>query len=223
MEKTNIKNPIYIWAQALDNQSSDDFYLIDSGKAILIDDISFSQNIVSEMGDVNINGKDLNHFLKRFTDTGIKKIVYDYKNAKILISYSTKDKDIAGRDSNIDVFIDIKDLPRESYRSYIKSFYDGLTDFCIKTNREHSIEDINKVDTLIEIITQEKKSENQPREYTGKSQKILSKKLLKDKFYIILMLISIIVILIMVFGNKNQKDSVANNIQNSYNSKIVKS
>lgn len=151
-----VYNPIYIWSQSLDNQSDDDFYCIENGKASMVQNLERSQNIVSQMGDVNINGKDLTYFLKNlpyFEKTGIASISYDSSHQKFLISYNSKDRDNVGRSSTIDVLIDVSGLHQQDYKGYVENFYNGFIDFCQKTNRHHTIEDLDKINTLVDVLT----------------------------------------------------------------------
>lgn len=126
--------PIYLWAQALDNESEDDFYEISPKHVYKMQDLPKIQAIVSEMGDINEHdNRKLTAILQRFN--------HDLKKAaqcdnKILLTFSSPDQDRANRQSNIDVLLDIERVNESNFVDYLRYFYDGFTQFCDKTQRK---------------------------------------------------------------------------------------
>lgn len=126
--------PIYLWAQALDNESEDDFYEISPKHVHKMQDLPQIQAIVSEMGDINEHdNRTLTAILQRFNHD-LKKAAQH--NNKILLTFSSPDQDRANRQSNIDVLLDIERVNESNFVDYLRYFYDGFTQFCDKTQRK---------------------------------------------------------------------------------------
>lgn len=135
--------PIYIYAQALDNVSNDDSYQIvefeQSSRAEFIDNLSKTQSILKEMGNIANSGNPLTKLLlsqisekrlKQFKDISI-----NFKQKKVFLKFGTDDKDVLGRPSNIDILLDLTDVKEQDIHAYVQYFYTGFVDFSQKTNR----------------------------------------------------------------------------------------
>lgn len=126
--------PIYLWAQALDNQSEDDFYEISLKHVQKMQDLPKMQAIVSEMGDINEHdNRKLTAILQRFNHDLKKAAQHDNK---ILLTFNSPDQDKANRQSNIDVLLDIERVNESNFVDYLRYFYDGFTQFCGETQRK---------------------------------------------------------------------------------------
>ena len=93
--------PIYLWSQALDNKQDDDFYKIVDGVALPIDDISFVQAKVVEIGDIvehsTRSGFRLDKQLQSLLMTRFPNLKVYYKGDSILLKFKTSDVDVLGR------------------------------------------------------------------------------------------------------------------------------
>ena len=118
MPKTAEFKPIYIWAQAKDNESEDDFFEIAYSGTKVIKDLDIIQRKVYEMNKVveaSYSSKDSS--LKKKVLSYLSKHVKDFeslsvnrKGEKVVLSFGTKDIDRAERASNIDVFLDLNNI-----------------------------------------------------------------------------------------------------------------
>ncbi len=145
--------PIYLWSQALDNKQDDDFYKIVDGVALPIDDISFVQAKVVEIGDIvehsTRSGFRLDKQLQSLLMTRFPNLKVYYKGDSILLKFKTSDVDVLGRPSNIDVVLSRSSITDGNVQQYILDFYNGFRDFCHKTGRNiDDLEGIKSVEFL---------------------------------------------------------------------------
>ncbi|BAV11154.1 hypothetical protein A9Z61_00145 [Moraxella osloensis] len=162
MQNSNLINlfqPAYVWAQALDNESDDDFYEINQ-EGIRSVSVEESQAIVSEMGRVANSNQSNFHkmfsdiFLKTQISKGLQRISISPDKNKIFIQFNSEDKDRVGRDSNIDVLLDITGIKPNDLPSYAKFFFDGFEAFTQKTNRKPiTLTDESYLDNFEQILS----------------------------------------------------------------------
>ena len=143
MPKTAEFKPIYIWAQAKDNESEDDFFEIAYSGTKVIKDLDIIQRKVYEMNKVveaSYSSKDSS--LKKKVLSYLSKHVKDFeslsvnrKGEKVVLSFGTKDIDRAERASNIDVFLDLNNIDSSNVTEYVEYFYNGFKQFCDITDR----------------------------------------------------------------------------------------
>lgn len=142
MTNNNEFKPIYVWAQSKNNESADDFFEISSTGTKRIEDLDLMQRKVYDMNrvvekSVLSEGK----LLSRIKNIIPKdKVFFDSlsvsdKGEKIVLSFGTKDTDIVGRASNIDVFLDLDNISSSNFDEYVNYFYRGFREFCDVTER----------------------------------------------------------------------------------------
>ena len=154
MPKTAEFKPIYIWAQAKDNESEDDFFEIAYSGTKVIKDLDIIQRKVYEMNKVveaSYSSKDSS--LKKKVLSYLSKHVKDFeslsvnrKGEKLVLSFGTKDIDRAERASNIDVFLDLNNIDSSNITEYVEYFYNGFKQFCDITDRHPR--DLEKVSSV---------------------------------------------------------------------------
>ena len=161
MKKSAEFKPIYIWAQAKDNESKDDFFEISNAGTKKIEDLDLIQRTVYEMNKVvEASYSAKNRSLKNKVLSYISKHVKDFeslsvnrKGEKVVLSFGTKDIDRAERASNIDVFLDLNNIDASNISEYVKYFYEGFMEFCNITDRHpFDLENINttKFESILE-------------------------------------------------------------------------
>lgn len=160
MKKSAEFKPIYIWAQAKDNESKDDFFEISNAGTKKIEGLDLIQRTVYEMNKV-VEASDLSKnkpFTKflNFIQNNIKNfesLSVNRKGEKVVLSFGTKDIDRAERASNIDVFLDLNNIDASNISEYVKYFYEGFMEFCNITDRHpFDLENINttKFESILE-------------------------------------------------------------------------
>lgn len=218
MNKQTNFQPIYVWAQSLDNQSNDDFYKLSNGIATLVDDLTISQSIVSQMGDIseyhtNLLSLPIFNSLAPFDTKGINSLMCDVSKKKVWISYASNNKDTINRSSTIDILFDLNGVNKEDYALYAETFFKGFEDFCQQTNRTaHVNKDNEKIQFFINLLEKSFAPKTQLElltkqgEHLGKllTQKIpnrdntntTSSKLSNNKYHIIVLIVVIIAIIV---------------------------
>lgn len=152
--------PIYIWAQAKDNKAEDDFFEISNSGAKAITDLDIVQRKVYEMNKV-VEASDLSNkkFINKAFNTvekhtkRFKSLSINRQDKKVVLSFGTKDLDNVGRASDIDVFLDLKNIDASNISEYVKYFYEGFMEFCNITDRHpFDLENINttKFESILE-------------------------------------------------------------------------
>lgn len=205
MSENNTKfQPIYVWAQSLDNMSDDDFYEITSKRINFVENLTKKQYIVSEMGDVSQKGKSFADVITQYTPTnqkGINKIVYLKSKKQLLINYISEDKDNLNRASSIDVLFDLNSVSKIDFVNYVNFFYQGLQSFSQKTNRHPvTLKDSEKSETLHHIL-------NHIFSSTTNQENIKNKntydKYINSKNLLILVIVVVIFFIIFLSSNGN--------------------
>lgn len=155
--------PIYLWAQALDNQSEDDFYEISSTQTIQMQDLPRIQAIVSEMGDINENDNNQFVHLLQIYNPDVKSIVLSKDGNKILLVFKTQDKDHANRHSNIDVLLDISQVTSNNLLDYATYFYRGFETFSRETGRTINVLSHENTETYLAKMLSEISQKELPK------------------------------------------------------------
>ncbi len=90
------------------------------------------------VGSTNTAKKFTSKVKKRFPKKdGNNNNTFEIKkyDKKVLIKFNTHDKDSANRPTQVDVFLDIKDINPSNVNEYCDCLYNAMNDFSIKTNR----------------------------------------------------------------------------------------
>lgn len=146
--------PIYIYAQSLDNTSEDLIYQISYKEKEMVEqinDLPSTQHIMSEINAAIKAKNNINHlsnFAKNHTNLGI---AIHHNANKVLIKLKTNDKDNIGRHSPISILLDTTNLSNNNAKDYIDYFHRGLVEFCHITGRQPKNTDFIK-DLTPEIL-----------------------------------------------------------------------
>lgn len=163
---TQVFKPIYVWAQALDNISEDDFYEITPEYVGQMQNMSRIQEIVSEMGHINENDDSkFTHILKLYSPD-LQAVVQSTDGSKILMTFSTLNNDNVNRPSNIDVLVDMTNINADNFIDYAHYFYHGFETFCVKTQRNANVLSVDKKQTYFNEIIAKVTNFNLPENET---------------------------------------------------------